>query len=51
MDEKQQRPTKTKRVVIVKNKGTAQEQRTVTNIPMYWVEAWKRWVTIPPKGE
>lgn len=37
----------TKRLVIIKGKGTKREQRIETDITMYWVPALKRYVTIP----
>jgi hypothetical protein len=38
---------KTKKLVILRGKGTAKEQRIETNTLLYWVEAHGRWVTIP----
>ena len=38
---------KTKKLVIVKGKGTAKEQRIETNITLYWCESLQSWVTIP----
>ena len=40
-------PPNVKFMVIVKGRGTAHEQRIQTTIPMYWVESYGRWVTIP----
>ncbi len=37
----------TKKLVIVKGKGTRNEQRIETNITLYWVARFGRWVTIP----
>jgi hypothetical protein len=39
--------TTTKKLVIIKGKGTKHEQRIVTDIDLYWSETMKRWVTIP----
>lgn len=38
---------KTKKLVIVKGKGTKNEQRIETNITLYWCESLQCWVTIP----
>ena len=37
----------TKKMVIIKGKGTKNEQRIETDITMYWSTTTKRWVTIP----
>lgn len=40
----------TKKMVIIKGKGTKKEQRFITNIDMYWSNGLGRYVTIP-EGE
>lgn len=37
----------TKKLVIIKGKGTKNETRTLTDITLYWSAAMGRWVTIP----
>ena len=36
----------TKKLIIVKGKGTKNEQRITTNINLYWSESLQRWVSI-----
>ena len=38
---------KTKKLVIIKGKGTKNEKRIETNITLYWSEARQMWFTIP----
>ena len=38
---------KTRKLVVVKGKGTKAEQRIQTNVNLYWSESLKRWVSIP----
>ncbi len=38
---------KTKKLTIVKGKGTKKEKRTKSNITAYYSETLKRYVTIP----
>jgi hypothetical protein len=38
---------KTKKLVIIRGRGTTKEIRIVTNIDLYWSETFKRWMTIP----
>jgi hypothetical protein len=40
---------KTKKLTIIKGKGTKHETRIKTDIPVYWSEKANRWVTIPKK--
>lgn len=42
----QTRP-KTKKLVIVRGRGTASEKRIETDITMYWCARASAWVTIP----
>lgn len=37
----------TKKLVIIKGKGTKNETRIVTDIDMYWCKQSGTWVTIP----
>lgn len=37
----------TKKLIIVKGRGTAKETRTTTDIDLYYSERLGRWVTIP----
>jgi hypothetical protein len=37
----------TKKLVIIKGKGTPAETRIETNVTLYWSERLGRWVTIP----
>ena len=38
---------KTKKMTIVKGKGTKHEKHIQTNINLFWSEVLKKWVTIP----
>ena len=38
---------KTKKLVVIRSKGTKSEQRIETGVTLYWSEYLKRWVTIP----
>lgn len=38
---------KTKRLVIIKGKGTPKEKRIKTKIMLYYSETLKTWVTLP----
>ena len=40
---------KTKKMVIIRGKGTKNEKRIETDITMYYSETHKRWMTIPTK--
>ena len=37
----------TKRLVVIRGKGTAHEQRIETNIILYWSKGLQQWVSIP----
>lgn len=37
----------TKKLVVIKGKGTKNEQRIVTNITLYWSQAIGRYVSVP----
>lgn len=37
----------TKKLVIIKGKGTKNETRTETGVTLYWCERFGRWVAIP----
>ena len=37
----------TKKLIIIRGKGTKNEQRIETDITLYWNEAAQRWMTIP----
>ena len=37
----------TKKLIVIRGKGTPKEQRIKTDILLYWSKALKRWVTIP----
>jgi hypothetical protein len=41
--------TAPKYLVIVRGKGTPNEHRIETTIPLYWSAGLRQWVTIPPK--
>lgn len=38
---------KTKKLVIVKGRGTKKETRQKTNITLYWHDTYKKWMSIP----
>jgi hypothetical protein len=38
---------KTAKLIIIRGKGTAREQRIETSIDLYWSDTLKKWVTIP----
>ena len=38
---------KTKKLVVIRGKGTRNEQRILTDVTLYWSETLKTWVTIP----
>ncbi len=42
---------KTKKLVVIKGKGTTKEKRIETNIDLYWSETHKMWMSIPKKEE
>lgn len=37
----------TKKMAIVKGRGTAHETRTETNITLYWSKVYRRYMSIP----
>jgi hypothetical protein len=39
----------TKKLVVIRGKGTAHERRSATDVTLYWHAPWRRWVTIPDK--
>jgi hypothetical protein len=38
---------KTKKLVVIRGKGTPNEKRIETGVILYWSETLKTWVTIP----
>ena len=48
--QKPQRPL-TKKLVVLKGKGTDQEKRIETDVTMHWSEELQQYVTIPPREE
>jgi hypothetical protein len=38
---------KTKKLIIIRGRGTPREERIVTDIDLYWSNSLQRWVTIP----
>ncbi len=40
---------KTKFLVVIRGKGTRNEQRIATNVKLYWSETLKQYVSIPEK--
>jgi len=41
----------TKKLVIIRGRGTPREQRIETDITLYWCNSAGRWVTIPKGGK
>lgn len=41
----------TKKLVIIRGRGTPREQRIETDITLYWCNSAGRWVTIPEGGK
>lgn len=38
---------KTKKLVIVRGRGTKNETRIETGVTLYWVERFQKWVSVP----
>jgi hypothetical protein len=38
---------KTKKLVVVRGRGTKNEKRIETNVTLYWCERHQMWMTIP----
>jgi hypothetical protein len=38
---------KSKKLIIIKGKGTKAEKKVITNIDLYWSNKLKKWVSVP----
>ncbi len=41
----------TKKLVVIRGRGTANEQRIETNVTLYWCNSLGGYVTVPEKGQ
>ena len=42
---------KTKKLTVIRGKGTPNERRIETDVTLYWLKTLKRWVAIPAKED